>query len=272
MSEQSLSERTAVVTGASSGIGRAVAERLAAEGAHVFLAGRSREPMEASKKRIEEAGGRASVVVLDVRDVQQVKDLVAGAVRDTGRLDIMVNNAGVSFPGAIAEADPEEWRTMLETNVLALLAGSQAAIQAIRSCGTEGHIVNISSIAAQRADSGVYGATKHAVNCISATLRAELEEDPIRVVTIMPGAIATNFARNFDPEFLAGLVKMTGMDVEIRKGEKLPDEVLEKVQPMLQQLLGAAEDVAEAVLYAVRQPIRVNVAELVVRPPKQLDL
>ena len=267
-----LSGKTAIVTGASSGIGRAIAEKLGAAGARVVLAGRSRAPMEAGAKRIEEAGGSASVVPLDVRDVTQLQDLVAGAVRDSGRLDIMVNNAGVSYPAAITEGEPEEWRTMLETNVLALLVGSQAAVRAMRECGAEGHIVNVSSIAAQRQDSGVYGATKHAVNCISATLRAELEEDSIRVVNIMPGAIATNFARNFDPEFLAGFVKATGEDFEIVQGEKLPDAVLEKLQPLLKTLLGAPEQVADAVLYAVSQPIHVNIAEIVVRPPKQLNL
>jgi NADP-dependent 3-hydroxy acid dehydrogenase YdfG len=267
-----LSNRTAIVTGASSGIGRAIAEKLGAAGAHVFLAGRSSAPMEESAKRIREAGGRASVAVLDVRDVEAVRGLVDDAVRETGRLDVMVNNAGLSYPAPIVDGDPEEWRSMLETNVLALLVGSQAAIRAMRACKAEGHVVNISSIAAQRSDSGVYGATKHAVNCISATLRRELEGDTIRVVNIMPGAIATNFARNFDPEFLKGLVKATGMQVEIERGQKLPDEVLDKLQPLMKQLLATPEDVAEAVLYAVTQPIHVNVLDIVVRPAKQMAL
>jgi NADP-dependent 3-hydroxy acid dehydrogenase YdfG len=269
---QPLTSRTAVVTGASSGIGRAIALQLGAAGAHVTLGGRTREAMEETAREIEKAGGGARVVVLDVRDPAQVRALVDGAVAATGRLDVMVNNAGVSYPGKIAEGDPEEWRAMLETNVLALLVGSQAAIRAMRQCGAEGHIVNISSIAAQRNDSGVYGATKHAVNCIHHTLRSELESDSIRVVNVMPGAIATNFARNFDPAFVAGFVKAAGVEIEVKKGERLPDEVVEKLQPALKQLLGNADDVARAVLYAVTQPIDVNVAEIVVRPPKQLAL
>jgi NADP-dependent 3-hydroxy acid dehydrogenase YdfG len=269
---QPLSGKTAVVTGASSGIGRAIAETLGASGAHVFLAGRTAAAMDASKKKIEEAGGRATVVTLDVRDVGALQGLVADAARETGRLDVMVNNAGLSYPSKIVAADPEEWREMFDVNVVALLVGCQAAVKAMRECGAEGHIVNVSSIAALRRDSGVYGSTKHAVNAISATLRDELEEDTIRVVTIMPGAIATNFARNFDPEFLEGFVKMTGVDVEVKKGEKLPDELLDKIQPMLAQLLGDPQDVADAVLYAVTRPIRVNVEQIVVRPPKQLDL
>ena len=270
--QQSLTGKTAVVTGASSGIGREIARQLGLAGAHVTLGGRTRNAMDEVAREIEKAGGGARVVTLDVRDVAQVRALVEGAVAETGRLDIMVNNAGVSFPGKIADADPEEWSAMFETNVIALLAGSQAAIRAMRACKANGHIVNISSIAAQRNDSGVYGSTKHAVNCISATLRTELEADTIRVVTVMPGAIATNFARNFDPEFVAGFVKATGVDVQVKKGERLPDEVIEKLQPLLKQVLGNAEDVARAVLYAVTQPIDVNIAELVVRPPKQLNL
>lgn len=269
---RSLTGKTAVVTGASSGIGRAIAEKLGGAGAHVFLAGRTQPAMEESKTRIEGAGGRATVATLDVRDVKQVQVLVQSAVRATGRLDIMVNNAGLSYPSPIIDAEPEEWRAMLETNVLALLAGCQAAVRAMRQCGAEGHIVNISSIAAQRNDSGVYGATKHAVNCISSTLRRELEEDTIRVVNVMPGAIGTNFARNFDPAFVAGFVQATGLQVEVKRGERLPDEVMEKLQPMMKQVLANADDVAEAVLYAVTQPIHVNIAEIVVRPPKQLAL
>jgi NADP-dependent 3-hydroxy acid dehydrogenase YdfG len=142
----------------------------------------------------------------------------------------------------------------------------------MRQCRAEGHIVNVSSIAAQRADSGVYGSTKHAVNCISSTLRKELEDDSIRVVNVMPGAIATNFARNFDPAFVASLVQSTGVQAEVKKGERIPDEVLERLQPAMRQLLGNAEEVADAVLFAVTQPIFVNVAEIVVRPPKQLNL
>src|SRR5262245_47668146 len=209
MSQPPLAGRTAVVTGASSGISRAIAETLAAAGAHTVLAGRSAEPMEEAKKRIEQRGGRASVVSVDVRDVAQVRALVERTARDTGRLDVLVNNAGLSFPASIVEGDPEEWRSMLETNVLALLVGCQAAVKAMRACKAEGHIVSISSIAAQRPDPGVYGATKHAVNAISATLRRELEDDTIRVVNVMPGAIATNFARNFDPKVVAGLVGAT---------------------------------------------------------------
>ena len=90
------------------------------------------------------------------------------------------------------------------------------------------------------------------------------------MVNVMPGAIATNFARNFDPGFVAGFVQAAGVQVEVKRGERLPDEVMEKLQPVMKQVLSSGEDVANAVLFAVTQPIQVNVAEIVVRPPKQL--
>ena len=181
-------------------------------GAHVYLAGRTREAMEASRRRIEAAGGRATVVVLDDarRGAGAASWSTRAAARDRAARHHGQQRRASRIPAPIVDGDPEEWRAMLETNVLALLAGCQAAVRAMRQCGAEGHIVNISSIAAQRADSGVYGATKHAVNCISSTLRRELEEDSIRVVNVMPGAIATNFARNFDPAFVSGFVQVAG--------------------------------------------------------------
>jgi len=105
----------------------------------------------------------------------------------TGRLDVMVNNAAVSFRGPLADGDPEAWREMLEVNVLALAVGSRAAVRAMRACGAEGHIVNISSSASRLPAPGFYGATKTAVNAITASLRQELENDTIRVVTVIPG-------------------------------------------------------------------------------------
>ena len=193
---------TAIVTGASSGIGRSISEHLGEAGAHVYLCGRTTSSMQESSKKIEDSGGKATIFTADIQDVQQVRKLVSSAVDKTGRLDIMVNCAGVSYSGSIIEGDVEKWRSMLETNILALLVGCQAAVKAMRACNAQGHIVNISSVAAQRNNTGVYGSTKHAVNVISSSLRDELEEDNIRVTNVMPGATATNFARNFDQEFV----------------------------------------------------------------------
>lgn len=268
-----LSGRTAVVTGASSGIGRAIAEHLGAAGAHVFLSGRTEAAMKESVDKITAAGGQAELRVGDLREPGEIRGLIDAAVARTGRLDIMVNNAGLSHPEAIMDGTPEQWKAMFDTNVIALLEGCQASVQAMRACGATGHVVNISSIAAQRPDSGVYGSTKHSVNAISNTLRKELVDDPIQVVTIMPGAIATNFARNFDTEVLRGLVGMSGFeDIQVGDGERIPDEVLDAAQRALSEILATPDDVADAVLYAVSQPARVHIAEIVVRPNKDLNL
>jgi NADP-dependent 3-hydroxy acid dehydrogenase YdfG len=273
--DQALAGRTAVVTGASSGIGRAVAESLGGAGAHVVLGGRTKQAMDESIKRITAAGGTAEAHVHDVRNVAEARALVDHAVSSSGRLDIMVNNAGVSYPEPIVDGDPEHWRIMLETNILALLVGSQAAVHAMRACGAEGHIVNISSVASLNPASGVYGATKHAVNCINESLRRELLDEPIKVVTIMPGAIATSFARNFDPAVLEVMISSMGGaedTAQFTPGDRLSDDVLEHAQQSMSEHLCAPEDVAEAVLWAITRPAGVHRASLVVRPKKDLAL
>jgi len=200
-----------------------------------------------------------------------VRGLVESLVRSAEVAGAEIRT-GTPVKRVIIDGDAEEWRSMLETNVLALLVGCQAAVRAMRACGAEGQIVNISSVSAQRNNSGVYGATKHAVNVISSSLRDELEEDTIRVTNVMPGAIATNFARNFDREFVNGIIKMSGEDIEVQQGERLPPEVLERLQTKMKQLLGNPNDVAKAVLYAVTQPIEVNIADIVIRPPRAMNL
>ena len=265
-----LNGQTAIITGASSGIGLAIAKRLAMVGAHVFLVGRTAEPMEETKRAIEQQGGSASVMTADVRDPLQVEQIVATAVKQTGGLDIMVNNAGLEFPSTILDGKPEEWRAMLETNVLALLVGCQAAVMAMRECGAEGHIINISSVSAQRRNSGVYGATKHAVNVISASLRDELEEDDIRVTNILPGATATNFARNFPAPFVEKMIEMSGTELTPKRGEHYSAETLDEFAKNMKKNLCSADDIANAVIYVVSQPINVNVADIVIRPPRAM--
>lgn len=262
----------AIVTGASSGIGRAIAALLGQEGAHVFLVGRSAEPMERTKAQIEQAGGRASVASFDLRDTAALQSFVGQVYEQQGRLDILVNNAGVQFPGSILGGDPAHWATILETNILAMLAGTQAAVRAMRAGGGEGRIVTISSTAARENASGVYGASKHAVNVIMNTLRKELEREPIRLTTIMPGATATNFARNFTADELQAMLGVEQLPFPHQPGQHLPDAVLAQVQPMLRQALCSPEDVARSVLFALTQPIDVNIAELVVRPPVSLSM
>ena len=270
--QTALAGKSAVVTGASSGIGRAIAERLGAEGVFVVLAGRDRAALEQSVAIIESAGGRAAIVVADIREASSVQNLIDTAVATTGQLDIFVNNAGVAFMGAVLDGEPEGWKMMLDTNVLALLIGCQAAVRAMREKGNHGHIVNISSVAAANPESGVYGATKHAVNVITNTLRQELLEDPIQVTSIMPGLVATNIGRNVDVAVREGLVAMSGIDVEVAAGERLPDDVLESAQEALSDFMIKPEDVADAVCFALTRPGRVHIPEIVIRPNKDFDL
>lgn len=272
MADTELSGQTAVVTGASSGIGRAIAERFGELGAHVVLGGRVRDAMEASAASIEGHGGRCAIVEGDIRDPDTVRALIDAALAIDDRLDIFVNNAGVSFLGTVLDGDVDRWRLMLETNVLALLVGCQAAVRTMRRGGRPGHIVNVSSVAALSPTSGVYGATKHAVNVISNTLREELLDDPIKITTVMPGLVATNIGRNVDPALLEALVAMSGVSATIVPGERLPDEVIVAAQAALSEIMIRAEDIAAAVAFAVTQPPAVQVNEIVVRPNKDFDL
>lgn len=270
--EANLQGKTAVITGASSGIGQAIAERLGAAGAFVYLLGRTEEPMAASKATIEASGGKAEIISLDVRDADALVGAIERAATDTGRLDVMVNNAGLGHPGAVLEGDPVKWREMLEVNVLALLVGAQAAVHVMRQRGNGGHLINISSTGALRPDNGVYGATKYAVNYLTQAIRQELEDDDIRITSVAPGVVATNFARNLDPEVVRGIGALAGVELDPVPGERLPVEALEGAQAALERLIAKPGDIAEAVHYVVSQPLRLNIADIVVRPAKQLPL
>jgi len=268
-----LAGKTAAVTGASSGIGQIIAETLGKAGAHVFLSGRSEAAMQTSKFAIEAAGGGATISAFDLRDSTALSSFIKAAADHSGRLDIMVNNAGLGHTGSIIDGSVEQWKEMLDVNVLGLLVGCQTAIHCMRETKSNGHIINISSVAALRRDSGVYGATKHAVNTINATLRVELENDPIRVTSVMPGVFASNFIRNMDRDFVMGVAGSLGMtDIKFDNEGKVDREVLEELHKRMADSIGDPQEIADAVLYVVQTPHRVNVEELVIRPAKTLPL
>jgi NADP-dependent 3-hydroxy acid dehydrogenase YdfG len=268
-----LAGKVAAVTGASSGIGQIIAETLGKAGAHVFLSGRSEKAMELSKATIESAGGGATISAFDLRDADALESFINSAASHAGRLDIMVNNAGLGHTGSIIDGNIEHWREMLDVNVLGLLIGCQTAIRVMRTTGSKGHILNISSIAALRRDSGVYGATKIAVNTINATLRAELENDPIRVTSVMPGVFASNFIRNMDREFVMGVAGSLGMtDIEFDNEGKVDRAVLEELHSRMIDSIGDPQEIADAVLYVVQTPHTLNLEEIVIRPAKSLPL
>jgi len=265
-----LDGKVAVITGASSGIGRATAEALAAEGAAVAIGGRKASALDDVVAAVEARGGRALSQVLDVRDERQVASLIDAAVRDFGGLDIMVNNAGVTHFGNITSGTVDQWRDMLEINVLGLLIGCREAIRAMKASGG-GHIVNISSNVTRSVTgtNQVYAATKHAVNAISNGLREEVRELGINVTVVMPGLTLTNFGRNLPQPVLSATAKGLGMDPDadgIRQGEYLPQAGIERVLQERPGVFLSADDLARAVVYTVTQPPSVSVDEVLVRP------
>ncbi len=240
--------KVAVVTGASSGIGEATAEALAAEGATVVVAARREERLVDLTKRIEESGGKVLAVTCDVTDEVQAHGLIRRAEDEFGRVDILVNNAGVMLLSTVGKGLSEEWRRMFDVNVLGLLYATDAAIETMKRQGG-GHLVNVSSVAGRkvtRDSSGVYAGSKFAVGAISEGLRQELLEDNIRVTIVEPGAVATELTDHITDE-----------DARESLGGLLNLEILQ------------AEDIANAIVYAVTQPERVSVNEILIRPTQQ---
>ena len=251
---QALTGTVALVTGASSGIGEATALALAAEGAAVAVAARRKDRLEALAERIEGAGGRVLVLQTDVTDEAQAGAMVERTVAELGRLDTLVNNAGVMLLGPIVDAPTEEWRRMVHLNLLGLLYCTHAALPHLLAAAAEGprqvaDVVNVSSVAGRvaRLGSGVYNATKWGVVAFSESLRQEVTERHVRVTIVEPGAVVTELATHLRPEILEQQARTFG-GVE-----------------MLQ-----AEDIADAVAYAVTRPRRVAMNELLVRPTEQV--
>lgn len=247
MSEE-LKGKVALVTGASSGIGAATAKILAKNGASVVLVARREDRLQQIIKEIEDAGGRAISVVADVADEAQVKNAFDKAQQGLGRLDILVNNAGVMLLGPISGADTEEWRHMVNLNVLGLMYCTHAALP-IMQAQKSGHIVNISSVAGRTAREGVgvYNATKWAVGAFSESLRQEVSRDRIRVSIIEPGVVETELQTHISDE----------------KMKRQMEEMTRGMQPL------QSDDIARTILYAVSQPQHVNVNEILIRPLQQ---
>ena len=243
-----LDGKVAVITGASSGIGEATAEALAAEGAAIVVAARREDRLEDLVERVNGNGGKALAVACDVTDEQQAHGLIEKSRDEFGRVDILVNNAGVMQLSKVQRGLSDEWRTMFEVNVLGLLYATDAAIEVMKEQGS-GHLVNISSLASRgtRPGLGVYSGTKMAVNGISESLRQELLEDNIRVTMVEPGAVETEL-----PEHIT--------DEEAKEGLS---GLLEKLEPL------QAEDIANAIVYVVTQPERVSINEILIRPSQQ---
>jgi len=189
---EGLAGKTVVVTGASSGIGRAVAVAMGRAGARVALVARRRALLEAVAAEIEGAGGQALVVPADVTDAQQVRDAFASIAGETGRVDVVVNNAGVLVPGPVTELPESDLTHMLRVNLVGALFVMQEAVRHMRA-GEGGSIVNVASLAGRRGVSplGGYCATKFALIGLTEALRMELRDDPIHVALVLPGFVDT---------------------------------------------------------------------------------
>jgi NADP-dependent 3-hydroxy acid dehydrogenase YdfG len=244
---------TALVTGASSGIGEATALALAAQGAAVAVAARRGDRLVDLARRIEDRGGQALVLEVDVTEQAQARSAVERTVEELGRLDTLVNNAGVMLLGPMEHAPLEEWQRMVELNVLGLLYCAHAALPHLLRAAQDGErrvadMVNVSSVAgrAARSGSGVYNATKFGVGAFSESLRQEVTRRHVRVSLVEPGAVETELASHNRPEVREGLAKRFGSMERLR-----------------------SEDIAEAVVYVVTRPRHMAVNELLVRPTEQ---
>ena len=233
-----------IVTGASAGIGEAAARRLAGEGATVVIAARRADRLEAVKREIESAGGRALAVVGDVTSQQDRERLVQDTMRAFGRIDGLVNNAGYGQRGPIELVPIEAIRQNFETNLFSLIALTQLVIPIMREQGS-GRIVNISSVAGRiaRPLSSVYDATKHALEAISDGMRGELAQFGIKVVVIEPGFIITEFLSVAD-ENAREIIEHSGPYAES------VERVAGAIQS-LRKLAGRPEDIAEVIFKAL---------------------
>ena len=241
-----LEGRVAAVTGASSGIGEATARALSAAGASVALGARRTDRLEALAGSLD---GRTLVHEVDVSDEEQARGFIQAAHDELGGLHILVNNAGVMLLGPVADADTQDWRTMIGVNLLGLLYCTHAALPLIGQAGG-GDIVNVSSVAGRRADAGaaVYNMTKFGVHAFSEALRQEALHADIRVTTVAPGFVETELqGHNTNP---------------------LVRQATERARESIGEVLKAG-DIAEAILHVVTRPAHVCVNEVVVRPTRQ---
>ena len=250
--EPVLKGTVALVTGASSGIGAATASALAGHGAAVALAARRRDRLDALAAGIREQGGTALVLEYDITDQEQAAGAVARTAAELGRLDTLINNAGVMLLGPVAGAPLPEWQRMVDLNVLGLLYCAHTALPHLLRAAQDAprqvaDMVNISSVAgrAARNGNGVYSLTKFGIGAFSESLRQELADRYVRVSLVEPGATVTELASHNRPEILESIRGQFGQRIQ-------------------------AEDIADAIGYVVTRPRHVAVNEMLIRPTEQV--
>lgn len=236
-----------VITGASSGLGEATARLLSTKGAILVLGARRQDRLKALAETLASAGGKALTMTTDVTDPAQVKRLVDAAVRTFGRVDVMINNAGLMPQAPLELLKIDEWDQMINVNIKGVLYGIAAALPHMKEQKT-GHFINVSSVAGHRVGPGfaVYAATKHAVLALSEGLRQEVKPYNIRTTVISPGAVATELPNSVTDPTAAERIKKFYAEVAV-----------------------PADSFARAVAYAMGQPDDVDINEILFRPTKQ---
>jgi NADP-dependent 3-hydroxy acid dehydrogenase YdfG len=240
-----MKDKIALVTGASSGIGASTAELLAREGVIVALVARRADRLQEVAGRIEAAGGRGAAFAADVANEREAGDIVRQTLARFGRIDILVNGAGIIRPGTTEGSDPAHWRETFDINVLASMYLSRAVLPGMRE-RRDGHIVIVSSTAGRHVGAGnvSYTASKHAVNAFAEGMRQEVASLGIRVTIVEPGATNTEVALSIpDADTRATLARHVS-----KEGSMQP------------------EDVGNAIVYALRQPPNVNIREIWIAP------
>jgi NADP-dependent 3-hydroxy acid dehydrogenase YdfG len=239
--------KVVVITGASSGLGEATARLLSAEGATVVLGARRVERLKSLADELTARGGKALAVATDVTDRDRVKRLVDVAVQTFGRIDVMINNAGLMPQSPLERLKIDEWDRMIDVNIKGVLYGIAAALPHMKQ-QKAGHIINVSSVAGHKVRAGatVYAATKFAVRALSEGLRLEVKPYNIRTTVISPGAVATELPNSVtDPD------------------------TAQRLKQFYEETAIPADSFARAVAFAVSQPEDVDVNEILFRPTRQ---
>lgn len=253
--------KAAIVTGASSGLGRAISEVLGAEGMELWLLGRDSKALAETAELIANRGGaNTHCVAMDLNDSKPLIDLIEEVAAQHSHLFALINNAGVMHPEPLLETTLSRIEVMFNVNVFTPIAACRKAVEVMRGHGKPGHLINISSVAARSDRYGAYGMTKSAVDHLGRTLRYELERDDIRITTIAPGGFETNLVRGFTPEMVEGLQRSlaeTGLDLESADARNA---------------FGDPVHIANAVSYVLQQPIELNLEHITIRPAISIDI
>ena len=247
MGTSNIADKVVVITGASSGIGERTAKLLARYGARIVLGARRMDRIDAIVKEISAAGGKAIGFAVDVTMRAEVEALIQGAVDSFGRVDVMVNNAGIMPIAPMAELKVEEWDRMIDVNIKGLLYGV-AAVLPIMQKQKQGHIINMASVFGIKVfapGATVYCATKFAVRALTEGLRMELHSQNIRCTMVSPGAVATELP------------------------ESSSEEATRKNLREFYKMAIPADSIARAIAYAIEQPAEVEIDEVVIRPTAQ---